>query len=116
MIDRSHELPLTRQAQVLGPSRNSLYYQPEPVSPADLAITGRMDELHMDYPFAGSRMLRDLLLGEGVAIGRAQPPSNMLASGGLSAHADVRWQFAPQTESQGTDFTQLHVGSASEPD
>jgi putative transposase len=70
MIDRSHELPLTRQAQVLKLSRSSLYYQPEPVSAADLAIMRRMDELHLDYPFAGSRMLRDLLRGEGVAIGR----------------------------------------------
>jgi len=72
MIDRSHGLPLTRQAQVLKLSRSSLYYQPRPVSPADLAIMRRMDELHLDYPFAGSRMLRDLLRGEGVAIGRAQ--------------------------------------------
>jgi putative transposase len=71
MIDRSHELALTRQAQVLKLSRSSLYYQPQPVSAADLAIMRRMDELHLDYPFAGSRMLRDLLRGEGVAIGRA---------------------------------------------
>jgi putative transposase len=71
MIDRSHELPLTRQAQVLKLSRSSLYYQPRQVSAADLAIMRRMDELHLDYPFAGSRMLRDLLRGEGVAIGRA---------------------------------------------
>ena len=71
MIDRSHELPLTRQAQVLKLSRGSLYYRPQPVSPADLAIMRRIDELHLDYPFAGSRMLRDLLRGEGVAIGRA---------------------------------------------
>ena len=71
MIDRSHELPLTRQAQVLKLSRGSVYYQARPVSAADLAIMRRMDELHLDYPFAGSRMLRDLLRGEGVAIGRA---------------------------------------------
>jgi putative transposase len=70
MIDRSHELPLTRQARVLKLSRSSLYYQPQPVSAADLAIMRRMDELHLDYPFAGSRMLRDLLRGEGVPIGR----------------------------------------------
>jgi putative transposase len=70
MIDRSHELPLTRQAEILKLSRGSLYYQPRPVSAADLAIMRRMDELHLDYPFAGSRMLRDLLRGEGVAIGR----------------------------------------------
>jgi len=71
MIDRSHELPLTRQARVLKLSRSSLYYQPCSVSPADLAIMRRIDELHLDYPFAGSRMLRDLLRGEGVGIGRA---------------------------------------------
>jgi len=71
MIDRSHNLPLTRQAKVRKLSRGSLYYRPRPVSPSDLAIMRRIDELHLDYPFAGSRMLRDLLRGEGVMIGRA---------------------------------------------
>jgi putative transposase len=70
MIDRSHELPLTRQAEVLKLSRSGLYYRPRLVSPADLGIMRRIDELHLDYPFAGSRMLRDLLRGEGIAIGR----------------------------------------------
>jgi putative transposase len=70
MIDRSHELSLTRQAKVLRLSRSGLYYQPEPVSPVDLAIMRRLDELHLNYPFAGSRMMRDLLRGEGVVIGR----------------------------------------------
>ena len=71
MIDRSRELPLTRQAELLKLSRSSLYYQPHPVSVADLAIMRRMDELHLEHPFAGSRMLRDLLRQEGVKIGRA---------------------------------------------
>ena len=70
MIDRTHELPLTRQAAVLGISRGCVYYAPQPVSAADLAIMRRIDELHLDCPFAGSRMLRDLLNGEGVAVGR----------------------------------------------
>ena len=70
MIDREHELPLTRQAEVLKLSRSGLYYRPRPVSPADLAVMRRIDELHLDYPFAGSRMLRDLLRGEGIEIGR----------------------------------------------
>ena len=70
MIDRSHTLPVTRQAQQLGISRGSVYYLPQPVSPADLAIMRRIDELHMAYPFAGSRMLRDLLGREGVKVGR----------------------------------------------
>lgn len=70
MIDRKHDLPITRQAKALSISRGSVYYLPRPVSAADLAIMRRMDELHLDYPFAGSRMLRDLLNAEGVVIGR----------------------------------------------
>jgi putative transposase len=61
MIDRSHALSLSRQAEELGISRGSLYYQPQPVPAADLALMRRMDELHLEFPFAGSRMLRDLL-------------------------------------------------------
>ena len=71
MIDRGHDLPLARQAALLRLSRSSLYYEPRPVPAAELAIMRRIDALHLDYPFAGSRMLRDLLRGEGVAIGRA---------------------------------------------
>ncbi len=70
MIDRSHALPLSRQAEELGISRSSLYYQPQLVSAADLALMRRMDELHLAYPFAGSRMLRDLLVAEGFTVGR----------------------------------------------
>src|ERR1700756_4906614 len=70
MIDRNHELPLTRQAALLRLSRSSVYYEPQPVPEAELAIMRRIDALHLDYPFAGSRMLRDLLCGEGVVIGR----------------------------------------------
>jgi len=70
MIERGHALPLVRQAEILNLSRSGLYYEPCPVLPADLAIMRRIDELHLEYPFAGSRMLRDLLRGEDVAIGR----------------------------------------------
>src|SRR5271167_185281 len=70
MIDRGHDLPLVRQAELLRLSRSTLYYEPRPVAAAELAIMRRIDELHLDYPFAGSRMLRDLLRGEGIAIGR----------------------------------------------
>jgi putative transposase len=70
MIDRTHGLALTRQAKLLGLSRSSLYYRPCPVSLQDLAIMRRIDALHLDYPFAGSRMLRDLLNREGVVVGR----------------------------------------------
>ena len=70
MIDRAHDLPITRQAQALAISRSNVYYLPRPVPAADLAIMRRMDELHLDFPFAGSRMLRDLLASEGIAVGR----------------------------------------------
>jgi putative transposase len=70
MIDRGHALPLVAQAQQLGISRGSIYYLPRPVSAADLAVMRRIDELHLLYPFAGSRMLRDLLRQEGSAVGR----------------------------------------------
>jgi putative transposase len=81
MIDREHDLPLTRQARILNLSRSGLYYQPRPVSPSDLAVMRRMDELHLDYPFAGSRMLRDLLRGEGIAIGRQRVATLMKRMG-----------------------------------
>jgi putative transposase len=70
MIDRGHALPLTGQARQLGISRGSIYYLPRAVSSADLKIMRRIDELHLLYPFAGSRMLRDLLRQEGMAVGR----------------------------------------------
>jgi putative transposase len=70
MIDRSHALPITKQTKALGISRGSVYYLPRPVPAADLAIMRRMDELHLEFPFAGSRMLRDLLNQEGTTIGR----------------------------------------------
>ena len=70
MIDRGHELPIAKQAQALGISRGSVYYLPRPVPAADLAVMRRMDELHLELPFAGSRMLRDLLNQEGIVIGR----------------------------------------------
>ena len=70
MIDREHDLPIARQAEVLSISRGSVYYRPRAVSTADLAIMRRIDELHLQFPFAGSRMLRGLLAGEGIKVGR----------------------------------------------
>jgi putative transposase len=60
MIDREHELPIKRQAKLVGISRGTVYYHPEPIPQADLALMRRIDELHLEHPFAGSRMLRDL--------------------------------------------------------
>ena len=66
MIDREHDLPITKQAEVLRIiSRSSIYCLPRPVSVADLEVMRRIDKLHLEFPFAGSRMLRGLLVGEG---------------------------------------------------
>ena len=70
MIDRTHDLPIIKQARTLGLSRSTVYYLPQPTSPEDLSIMRRIDELHLEFPFAGSRMLRDFLQAEGVVIGR----------------------------------------------
>jgi putative transposase len=70
MIDREHDLPITQQAEVLRISRGSVYYLPRPVPDADVAIMRRLDRLHLEFPFAGSRMLRGLLAAEGCKIGR----------------------------------------------
>ncbi len=84
MIDRSHALPIRRQADELGLCRSTVYYRPRPVPAADLAIMRRIDELHLDYPFAGARMLRDLLNGEGIEIGRDRV-SGMMRRMGIEA-------------------------------
>jgi putative transposase len=70
MIDRKDKLPVTHQCQVLALARSTAYYTRRPVPEADLALMRRLDELHLDFPFAGSRMLRDLLRLEGHTAGR----------------------------------------------
>ena len=70
MIDREHDLSITKQAEALNISRGSVYYLPRPVSASDLEVMRRLDRLHLQFPFAGSRMLRGLLAAEGCKIGR----------------------------------------------
>ena len=81
MINREHELSIGRQAELLQLSRSSLYYKPRTVSPSILALMRRIDELHLNYPFAGSRMLRDLLRADGVMVGRELVTSLMRRMG-----------------------------------
>jgi putative transposase len=81
MTDPDHQLPIARQAQLLDMSRSSVYYRPQPTSDADLALMRRMDELHLEHPFAGSRMLRDLLRREGFAVGRKHVTTLMRTMG-----------------------------------
>jgi putative transposase len=70
MIDPTHKLPVVRQAALVGISRSNVYYLPRPTPDADLVLMRRMDELHLNFPFAGARMLRDMLRLEGFGVGR----------------------------------------------
>jgi putative transposase len=81
MIDAEHDLPITRQAQLLKLSRASVYYLPRATPPVDLALMRRIDELHLNHPFAGSRMLRDLLGQEGYGVGRRHVATLMKTMG-----------------------------------
>jgi putative transposase len=81
MIDRQHRLPVVRQCQILEIARSSVYYVPQPVSAADLALMRQIDEWHLQYPFAGSRMLRDLLRLNGASVGRKHVASLMRRMG-----------------------------------
>lgn len=70
MIDPEHKLPISGQAKLLKISRSTIYYRPRPICDVDLMLMRRIDELHLNYPFAGSRMLRDLLSHQGLKVGR----------------------------------------------
>ena len=84
MIDRTHALPVVRQCQLLALARSTAYTQPRPVSASDLALMRRIDELHLASPFAGARMLRDLLRRDGLRIGRKRVRT-MMARRGIEA-------------------------------
>ena len=84
MIDATHKLKMTRQAELLAISHSNLYYLPRPTSDADLALMRRIDELHLNYPFAGSRMLRDMLGLKGIQVGR-QHVATLMAKMGITA-------------------------------
>jgi putative transposase len=95
MIDREHDLPITKQAEVLEISRGSVYYLPRPVSCADLAIMRPLDQLHLEFPFAGSRMLRGLLAAEGCKIGRRHVKTLMRRMTLRCTHAPPEKQKSP---------------------
>src|SRR4051794_28920749 len=83
-LEPKHDLSIAKQAEALGISRGRVYDLPRPVLAADLAIMRRIDELHLEFPFAGSRMLRDLLKQEGIDIGRRHV-STLMKRMGLEA-------------------------------
>ena len=81
MIDRQHALSVVQQCQLLGIARSSVYYTSPPIAAADLALMRQLDELHLAHPFAGSRMLRDLLRLTGVSVGRKRVATLMRRMG-----------------------------------
>jgi putative transposase len=84
MITRTHARPVVRQCQLLELARSTAYTQPRPISASDLALMRRIDELHLTAPFAGARMLRDLLRSAGHRIGRKRVRT-MMARMGIKA-------------------------------
>ena len=87
MIDPEYALSISRQAEELEISRSTVYYQPRPVSDADLFLMRRIDELHMNYPFAGSRMLRDMLSLQGLEVGPVWPLAELVPQPPMGPHS-----------------------------
>jgi putative transposase len=100
MIDGGHDLPILRQAQLLELSRSAVYYRPQRPSVADLALMRRIDELHLEHPFAGARMLRDLLRQDGHPVGRKHVAT--LMRGWASRRCTARPTPAADTPSIGS--------------
>ena len=94
MIDRDHKLPLARQAKAVGISRGSIYYRPRSVGEVGLGLMRRIDELHLEYPFAGSRMMRGLLRQEGLSSGRRHIATLMRRMGHRGAVPQAQHQPA----------------------
>jgi putative transposase len=81
MIDREHDLPIVKQVEAAGIARSTVYYLPRPAPAADLALMKQIDKLHLEFPFAGSRMLRRLLAANGSKAGRRHIKTLMLRMG-----------------------------------
>jgi putative transposase len=87
MIDRTHSLPVTRQCQLLDLARSSVYYQPPGVSDEDLRLMRRIDEMHLQRPFYGSRRIRDWLQDEGFPVNRKRVQRLMRQMGIMALYA-----------------------------
>jgi putative transposase len=81
MIDPGHPLPLTKQSKILQLSRSSLYYKAVPVSERDLEVMRHIDEIHLKYPFMGSRNIRNELRDLGHNVGRGHVSTLMKKMG-----------------------------------
>ena len=94
MIDATHDIAISRQAELLAISHSNVYYLPRATCDADLMLMRRIDELHLNYPFGGSRMLRDMLKLEGHQVGR-EHVRTLMAKMGIHAIYRGRNTSAP---------------------
>jgi putative transposase len=90
MIDRKHELSLSRQSQILGISRSSLYYEVVPISERDIELMRLIDEIHMKYPFYGSQRIRNELRDLGHDVGRGHVSTLMQKMGIMALYQKPR--------------------------
>src|SRR3984957_16899853 len=107
MIDRAHDLPITRQAEALNVSRSSVYYLPRPVPETDLLIMRRLDRLHLEFPFAGSRLLKGLLAAEGSQIGRRHVKTLMRRMGIEAVYRRPRKEITRPNQVWAMDITYI---------
>ena len=119
MIDPSNRLPVTRQCELLALSRSTFYYQPSPVSSEDLELMRRIDEMHLERPFYGSRRIRDWRQDEGHGVNRKRVQRLMRQMGIMAVYPKPRTSRAggrPQVlflPAQGYDGTPAQLGLGS---
>ena len=94
MIERGAELPVKRQAELLELSRSNVYYVPRPLSERDLTLMRRIDELHLQWPFYGSRKLTIELTNEGFTVGRRHVRTLMQRMGIEASYRKPRTSLA----------------------
>jgi len=90
MIDPEHTLPLTQQSKIVGISRSSLYYKAVPISERDLELMRLIDEIHLKYPFYGSRRIRNELRDLGHDVGRGHVSTLMKKMGIMALYQKPR--------------------------
>lgn len=81
MINRESKLSIIQQCQIVGISRASMYYEPKPISSRDIDLMRLIDEIHLRYPFYGSRRIRDELNDSGHEVGRGHVATLMRKMG-----------------------------------
>jgi len=112
MIAQEDRLPLTRQCQLLGLNRSTVYYRHAPISDEDLTLMHRIDEMHLKRPFYGSRRIRDWLQDEGHAVNRKRVQRLMRLMGITALYPKPRTSKHIQSRVRQGDYTHIGINSA----